>query len=170
MIIWRMTLKEFLAGQESTISTPVLAYDAAMSTLSEPKWDDQSVMLLFTNPGYATAFANQGPNATSSKDQVLLEMQNDGTWAPVGCYIDMTLGLVDRVRNKGLSTELVLRCLTLREPPLERQLSEAGLGALKKAHKVAVEKAVESGLDVPERVRGENGLKHTHSLHRLRME
>jgi hypothetical protein len=75
----------------------------------------------------------------------------------VGCYVDSVLGLIERVCGKGLSNELILRCVGRRELPDSRQLSEAGLAALKKAHRVAVAKALKCKLAVPKAVLDDYG-------------
>ena len=157
MHIWQLTLDEFLAGLETGVSQPPMAFEAAMSSLpQEAPWIDKTEMPLWTNPGFATAFANRG-GQSSAKDQVLLQLDPNGKWVPVGCYVDTVLALIPDVRRKGLSTELILRCVGRRDLPDNRQLSEAGLAALKKAHRVAVAKAVECKLPVPKVVLDDYG-------------
>jgi hypothetical protein len=57
-------------------------------------------------------------------------------------------------RRKGLAEELVLRCVEHRHAlPVTSNLTESGLDLLMRTHRIAVERALEAGLDVPSKVR-----------------
>jgi hypothetical protein len=71
----------------------------------------------------------------------------------LGGYIDTVIAIEDGFVGQGLSAALVLRAYENRELPAERQLTTAGYGALSAAHRVAVERAIRDGANVPESVR-----------------
>lgn len=152
MVVWELSLEEFLVGD--VVGPTNETVSGILSALPDPPWKAGSETILVDNPKFATAAANGG---RGQADQLLLEQANGG-WSPVGCYVYEALLIDSRVRGKGLSTELILRCCAHREVPKSRKLSQAGRGALSRAHRVAVERAVNDGLRVPESVRREYGL------------
>ncbi len=150
--VWKLTLLEFMGGTTQGEADGMNPVDSLLQSLGAPAWIGSEDTL----PGktdFATATAS--PRATPA-DQVLLERTNDG-WNPIGAYVGETIAIKDEHRGKGLSTDLILRCSKHRDPPAEaRKVTESGYAALAKAYRVAVERAIAEGLDVPHNVQAEH--------------
>jgi hypothetical protein len=86
--------------------------------------------------------------------QVLLQKSEYG-WTPVGAYVDDTVMVAEAVQRKGLGAELVLRCAPHRKVPKRRTVSPSGLATLKSAYRLAVQRAIADGKNVPAGVRSE---------------
>lgn len=108
-----------------------------------------SVVPITQIPGFATALIQGG---SSFANQALLEW-TEGEWQCVGSYVDDTILIDQRVRGKGLAEELVLRCAEHRNAlPVTTALTGSGYGLLKRVHRLAVQRAIEANLAVPQKV------------------
>jgi hypothetical protein len=147
MIVWKTPLSEFLnAADEDNRAPPTLVDEL----LEYQKWD-QGLIIPMTHPTFATARATGGIGGWG--DQILLEQDEAGKWAAAGFFIDDDLVFGSRARKKGLSTELILRCFFYRKGWTKRIVySDAGRAAMKKAHRVAVSRAAQAKLPIPENV------------------
>jgi hypothetical protein len=152
MIVWQLTLLEFMAGQTQgdgyAKTNPV---DDLLAALNPPGWVEGTEIPLEEDPDFATAVANQSP--VQNGNQVLLHWEGE-RWQPIGAYIDHVIAISDRFRGRDpkLSTDLILRCAGHRPVPESRELTIPGYKALLRAHFAAVEKALAAGLDVPANV------------------
>jgi hypothetical protein len=102
-------------------------------------------------PQYATAML-QG--ADSMAHQVLLEREGDD-WKCIGWWVDDTITIHPDLEGRGLATELFLRAVEHRTLPLAKAFTQRGHNLVRRAHKLAVERARHAGLDVPAAVLGE---------------
>lgn len=143
MRIWEHTFEKLTGGKE-----PHDADDMSIPMPPQP-FVSQTIVPITHNPKYATALLK---GESSFAHQVLLEL-NDGKWMPVGSYVDDTIHLDPHVRGMKLGEELLLRCAEHRQDfPLTTNFSKAGYKLLKRTHRLAVERAQESGLPVPQAV------------------
>jgi hypothetical protein len=147
MIVWKMTLAQFLAGLLETEHDD--DPDFFEEQLRAIQWQERTIIPFTHNPRYATAAPVGGKDL---QDQVLLEYRDDA-WAAVGFYLGPTIYLTPIARKKELAEKLILRCAVNRDAPAKRDALKKGLSALKRAHELAVRKAVAVGLPVPEQVR-----------------
>jgi hypothetical protein len=154
MIVWKLTKQRFLAGQPQ--GSAMNPFDFVIGSLSTPAWFAGMETILASDPSFATAPIRR--DAVDFAHQLLLHLRPDDTWEPVGCYMDDSLGLKASVQGRGLSTELILRCSLHRPVPTVRKMTDEGFGALARAHRIAVQTAVEAGLPVPAEVRSHYGL------------
>lgn len=154
MIVWKLTKQQFLAGQPH--GSAMNPFDIVIGSLSKPAWFQGMEVILASDPSFATAPIQRG--RVDFAHQLLLHLLPDGTWEPVGCYMDDSLGLKASVQGRGLSTELILRCSLHRPVPKARKMTDEGFGALARAHRIAVQTAVDAGLPVAADVRSHYGL------------
>jgi hypothetical protein len=144
MRIWEHTLDQLTGGKQ-----PIGSPD--MPNLPQP-YHPATIVPITTHPPYATAMLKGGGTMAH---QVLLEWK-DGQWSCVGSYVDNTIHIDDSARGKGLAEELLIRCLEHREAlPLTGNFSEKGYSLLKRAHRLAVDRALAANLPVPDKVREE---------------
>jgi hypothetical protein len=155
MIVWKLTLLEFMGGKTEGQGRTMNPAGALLASLSAPGWILGSEVVLPDSPEFATAIANR-PGATAANQVVLIRSAEQ--WHPIGAYLDTVVAIEDAYQGQGLSTELILRCSLHRQRPIERQVTVAGYKALAKAHLVSVNRAVANGFDVPNHVRAEYGL------------
>jgi hypothetical protein len=123
-----------------------------LQTLLKPGWYEGKELDLPSHPGFATGPLKRPHLQESNSRQMLLKRQG-GTWKPVGLYMDDTVVLAGEVRGRGLSTELILRCVPHRNHRERRTLTKAGEAALTKAYYVGVGRAIERGQDVASHIR-----------------
>ncbi|MGO9132673.1 MAG: hypothetical protein ACLP8A_01305 [Methylovirgula sp.] len=157
MIVWQLTLNEFMAGQgQGEGYAKQNPADELIASLAAPGWVAGTEVPLEDDPEFATAVANL-PGA-SPANQVLLHKEGD-SYRPVGAYIDAKLAIKDEFRGRDpkLSTDLILRAAEHREVPTERELTIPGHKALMRAHFAAVERAMIAELPVPQNVLDDYG-------------
>lgn len=154
MIVWKLTKQQFLAGQAQ--GSAMNPFPLVIGSLPEPAWFAGMETILSSDPSFATAPINRGK--VDLAHQLLLQLRPDETWEPVGCYMDDSLGLKALIQGRGLSTELILRCSLHRPVPKSRKMTDEGFGALARAHRIAVQTAVEAGLPVATDIRSHYGL------------
>lgn len=157
MIIWQMTLEEFLTPAPKMSSDVVVPLEMFLTPLESPGWHRGTEVEIKSHPGFATAAVKQPGVPTHLSDQILLQRTGDG-WNPVGIYLGEALNVAQGFSGKGLGTELVLRCVPHRDAPASRTLTPAGRATLKRARRIAVGRAIDEGLSVPSAVRKEYGL------------
>ncbi|ACB95605.1 hypothetical protein [Beijerinckia indica] len=152
MIVWQLTLSEFMAGLgQGEGYAKINPFDDLMAGLTAPGWVVGTETIIEEDPEFATALANQAEPTPAN--QVLLHKEGDG-WKPVGAYIDDKIAIIDafRGRDPKLSTDLILRCAENRPVPESRDMTIPGFKAFLRAHFAAVERAIGAGLDVPKNV------------------
>lgn len=157
MIVWQLTLNEFMAGQgQGEGYAKENPADDLLATLTPPGWIAGTEVPLEDEPEFATAIANR-PDGFAG-NQVLLHKQGD-SFRPLGAYIDAMIAIKDEFRGRDpkLSTDLILRCAEHRSVPSERELTIPGHKALMRAHFAAVERALAAGLEVPQKVLDDYG-------------
>lgn len=142
MKIWEHTFDELTDGLSPHP-------DAANPFFPQPFVPASIVPL--SNLKYATALLK---GAQSMAHQVLLERVEDG-WKCIGHYVDDTITLAEDAPRIGLATELFLRCAEHRQLPLTTNFTESGYKLVRRAHKLAVERALTSGLVIPKAVLAE---------------
>jgi hypothetical protein len=158
MIVWQLTLIEFMAGigqgegyaKENPASN-------LLASLIAPGWVEGTEVPLEEAKDYATAIAKLPDE--HPKNQVLLH-KTDAGWEPVGAYIDASLAILDshRGHDPKLSTDLILRCAEHREvPEIREDITIPGYKALARAHFTAMERALNAELDVPQKVLDDYG-------------
>jgi hypothetical protein len=114
-----------------------------------PPFVPATIVPITQHPRFATALI-QGHGTFAN--QALLELV-DGNWKCVGSYIDDTIMILQSARRRGVAEELVLRCAEHRNNlPLTSNFTNKGYSLLKRTHRLAVERALESGLHVPQPV------------------
>jgi hypothetical protein len=129
MKIWELTLDEFLTENRTVTDNVSVPLASFLETLHEPGWYEGKEQELPSHPGFATAPLKRGGWPETNAHQMML--QKDGKrWKPVGLHIDDTIFLAEEVRRRGLSAELVLRCVPYRELPERRYMTRAGCAAL----------------------------------------
>jgi hypothetical protein len=85
----------------------------------------------------------------------LLELK-DGQWTCIGSYVDDTILIDESVRGRGLAEELLLRCAEHRaDLPLSSNFTNKGYSLLRRAHRIAIKRALEAKLPVPDVVLAE---------------
>lgn len=126
---------------------PEYLWGTLRGSLGEPEWIAGTEQPIPEHDGFATAVANR-PGANPG-DIVLLRKEGAG-WIAVGGYVDTILTISSDYCGQGLSTELVLRACEGRPLPTERNVTIQGYGALAKAHRVGVERAILQGLPAPD--------------------
>ena len=95
-------------------------------------------------PDYAT-----GPANGDLEDQILFKKITNG-WEAVGCFLGPTV--VVKRGHPGLGVELILSCTTHRKALGEKLFTEDGFKAAKRAHRIAIERALAQGEEVPAEV------------------
>lgn len=155
MVPWQLTLLEFMGGKTEGQGSQMNPFEVLMASTNPPGWILGTESFLPDRDDFATAIANRA--GATPADQVLLTRTLD-SWKLIGGYIDSILAIDDTFQGLGLSTELILRACEHRPVPTERLMTVPGYKALAKAHRVAVERAVAAGLDVPTRVRADYNL------------
>lgn len=157
MIVWQLTLNEFMAGQgQGEGYAKQNPADEILASLPPPGWIAGTEVPLEDDPEFATAIASLPGGLPGN--QVLLHKEGD-SYRPIGAYIDAKLAIKDafRGRDPKLSIDLILRCAEHREVPTERELTIPGHKALMRAHFAAVERAMAAGHDVPQKVLDDYG-------------
>lgn len=155
MIVWKLTLSQFLSKElKETGETAIPVEQFLAAALHPPYWYEGAEVELESHPGFATAPAKRPGMPLSLEYQVLLQKSEYG-WTPVGAYVDDTVMVAEAVQRKGLGAELVLRCAPHRKVPKRRAVSPSGLATLKSAYRLAVQRAIADGKDVPAGVRSE---------------
>ncbi|WP_316186692.1 MULTISPECIES: hypothetical protein [unclassified Bradyrhizobium] len=147
MRLWEHTFEELTGGEQPQGDRPE-------PFIAQP-FVGATVVPITQNPRYATAVI---PGSKDFGHQALLEWR-DGSWVCVGHYVDDTIQLDVSVRGMGLAEELVLRCVEHRHSlPLTTGFTNRGFRLLRRAHRLAVERALQAGLPVPQNVRDETVL------------
>jgi hypothetical protein len=146
MRIWQYTFKALTGEKEpGGVQDPPFA---------EQPFNERAVEPIPGNPRFATA-PIQGDNSLAN--QALLESKN-GKWTCVGHYVEDTIHLKDdqNVRGQGLAEELLLRCVEHRSDlPLTSNFTEQGYSLVRRAHRLAIKRALEAKLPVPDFVLAE---------------
>jgi hypothetical protein len=107
------------------------------------------------NPLYGTAVLTGG---LYMQDQALVRKNDNGEWECIGWYMGDTM-MVWADGKKGLGSELFLRCIAHRnELPVTKMMTGRGEKTMRRAHRIAIERALAEGKDVPQAVRDEYGL------------
>jgi hypothetical protein len=157
MVVWQLTLLEFMAGlgqgEGYAKENPAAGL---LASLTAPGWVAGTEVPLEEDKEFATAIAKLPEE--HPKNQVLLHKVGDG-WEPIGAYIDGTIAILDAYRGHDpkLSTDLILRCAEHRPVPESREVTVPGYKALVRAHFTAFERAMGAGLDVPAPVLADYG-------------
>jgi hypothetical protein len=144
MRIWENTFAELTGGKQpsSGSDVPIMPQPFIL----------ESVVPITHNPRFATAFIRGGG---SLANQALLELK-EGQWVCVGSYVDDTIHLDESARGRGLAEELVLRCAEHRHSlPFTTNFTDKGYSLLKRTHRLAVTRALEAELQVPDAVLAE---------------
>lgn len=146
MDIWRYTIKDLTGGR------PAIPYPDLLD-FPEQNFDSETIQPVPSDNQFATAAI---AGSSDLKDQLLLKSTETG-WKMVGGFIGETLFVNKCARGRGLSVELLLRCLKHRtfSGPISKEFSDAGLRVLKKAHKKQVQSALADNLAVPSEVLNE---------------
>jgi hypothetical protein len=140
MRIWEHTFEALTGGKK-----PLADHD---QPFAEQPFNGEAAEPIPHNPRFATA-PIQGDDSLAN--QALLESK-DGKLTCVGFYVDDTILLKDdpNVRRQGLAEELLLRCVEHRSDlPLSSNFTKKGYSLLKRAHRLAVRRALEAKLTVP---------------------
>lgn len=157
MIVWQLTLNEFMAGQgQGEGYAKENPADAVIASLAPPGWVAGTEVPVEDAPDFTTAVA--ALPEPSPAHQVLLHKEGD-SYQVVGVYIEAKLAIKDAFRGHDpkLSTDLILRCAEHRDVPTERELTIPGHKALMRAHFAAVERAMIAELPVPQNVLDDYG-------------
>ena len=143
MIIWEHTFAELTGGLAPNPN--------AGNPFIEQPYEPRSLVPLTDRPKYATAMLK---GARSMEDQVLLVREGNG-WRCIGHWARDTITIHPDFEHQGLGTELFLRVVEHRQLPLTSNFTQAGFDLTRRAHRIAIEWALECGLTVPNRVRAE---------------
>jgi hypothetical protein len=146
----RATQTQIQNGWEHTfseLSNDLSPYPDADNPFFPQPFEDRTIVPL-SNPKYATAMLK---GAQSFAHQVLLERTHVG-WKCIGHYVDDTISLDPNAPRIGLATELFLRCMEHRTLPLTTKFTQSGFNLLRRAHRIAIGRAIEAGLMVPKKV------------------
>lgn len=145
IILWQHTFSELTQGKKPLSNTP-----PPLETFSGTY--PQLIVPIQGKPGYAT-----GPStgSRSMANQVLLELQPNGTWVAVGEYSGDTIYVIERLRGSGLADELLARCILHRDLPLTTDFTERGYGLLRRVQRDYVRRALDADLPVPIEVKAE---------------
>lgn len=157
MIVWQLTLNEFMAGQgQGEGYAKQNPADEMIAGLAPPGWLAGTEVPLEEAPEFSTAIAAL-PDASPAN--LVLLIKDGETYRPIGAYIDAKLAIKDEFRGHDpkLSTDLILRAAEHRPVPTERELTIPGHKALMRAHFAAVERAMGAGHDVPQNVLDDYG-------------
>ncbi len=146
MEVWQLTLEGFMAGATLDDAQPdtgdifeqmILPIEA--SGLDLASMDQQQV------PDHE----EYGFIPTARGDGILMFNGGDEP-EPIGAYIGEALAIREDHQRRGLSPELILLCCANRAlPPAQRQFTRRGCRALQSAHRLAVQRAIDRGDDVP---------------------
>jgi hypothetical protein len=137
----KLTLDQFLACEEPEPDqkASLSIYDLA-KLLDDPPWEDGSEQMISGEVDYATAPARLVGPTFSPENQVLLAKNANGHWVLAGYYLGEALCVLQKYRNLGLSTDLILRASRHRPIPKQRKVTSAGYRALCRAHRIAIER------------------------------
>jgi hypothetical protein len=141
MDLWRHTWAE-LTGN-------ILPSGGSMAMPEPMPFEQEQVSPFPSNPRYGTAPLG------SMQNQVLVRKGSDGVWECIGWYLDDTV-IVFEDGRQGWGTELILRCMEHRSGlPVTKTLSDKGMAALRRAHRISIERALSAREKVPSDVLAE---------------
>jgi hypothetical protein len=144
MRIWEHTFEELTGGRPPSGDQDV--------PFEPQPFIRVAVVPITHNPRFATAPI---PGFPSFGNQALLELKN-GQWTCVGHYVEDTILLDESVRGRGLAEELLLRCAEHRtDLPLSSNFTNKGYSLLKRAHRLAIMRALKARLPVNQAVLAE---------------
>jgi hypothetical protein len=142
LIVHEVPLLRFLGGVIDPAANSVNPFESLLENFRGREWRRPEPIP--GRPEYATEPVNEG-----GTDQVLLMKGKKGEWIVIGWYVGTTIAINDAYRGRDLSTELILRCSENRPVPERRDLTQAGYDALRRAHRVAIQRAIAAGLTIP---------------------
>ena len=100
MVVWQLTLMEFIAGQgQGEGYAKQNPADDLIAALTPPGWIAGTEIPLEEDPEFATAIANR-PDGFAG-NQVLLHKEGE-TYRPIGAYIDAMVAIKDEFRGREI--------------------------------------------------------------------
>ena len=143
MRIWEHTFAELTGG--------IAPLPNSSNPFFEQPFDARTLVPITDRPKFATAMPRAAP---SMRDQVLLLREPNG-WRCIGHLVDDTITIHPDFEHQGLATELFLRAVEHRDLPLTTNFTQRGYDLVRRAHTLAVERALQDGLNVPPKVLAE---------------